>query len=738
MSTLYLNVGQAGGQIGALYARYTGPLSEEGHGCVFVDSEPKVRLSTSHSTAQATHNIIAHTDPASLLPPSQVVAPLVTDGSRDRIPFLPPSAATYDFSGRGNNWAWGYSNSSSRLGLPPSAGGAGGDKPAARGGVGAAVKGGGIARSDLLPRSLTAIRRHMERLGKCKTVVLSHSLGGGTGSGFGSRLLECVREEYPKLAIVDVVVAPFASGDTPLQHYNTVLALHTAQQHADAVMFFDNDDVLARTQQGKRMRSALSAGGTDMATARARAKAASTGARASGDEAGVVDTEELNVTIAECVTSVTMPTYHRKRWKGQRRAGGSASSGKPQWHDLRSELETEEQKRERAFANPFGRNSKEADAEDEDSDDDGGSAGTGGEGEEEEGRSSWITASVAAAAPAASRLVQAYGARGGRAASTAASAKFVSTFTGGGAGAGAGGGGDGGAGVIAASTLSDLLRADREAAAAAAAAGRAATAAAVGVPHAFDGGEFLSSLVHSPALKYLDCRTSTPLAGDKQLVTADSPAASWTALAENMVEFLPRYDSTGRLVRTHAARLIARGASQVDCDSVDPSLSGGAPPAASAAASAARGGRGGASSASRGGRGSSIASSSRRSPVGMAAVPTHWPGLPSTPDFDRVSLMLSRAANFRPEYSMDTVRSAVVSPFPVYASPLAPRKPVRSLTLVSNSDLLLPSLVRAVSRAEQLLAVNAYVQWYERYGVSADTIVEAMNSVLDTVDAYKG
>ncbi len=42
-SLLQINVGQAGGQVGALSAQYMGPFTRDGHGCLFIDSEPKVR-----------------------------------------------------------------------------------------------------------------------------------------------------------------------------------------------------------------------------------------------------------------------------------------------------------------------------------------------------------------------------------------------------------------------------------------------------------------------------------------------------------------------------------------------------------------------------------------------------------------------------------------------------------------------------------------------------------------------
>lgn len=42
---LQINIGQAGGQIGSLCSVYSGPLTNDGYGCLFVDSEPKVSYS---------------------------------------------------------------------------------------------------------------------------------------------------------------------------------------------------------------------------------------------------------------------------------------------------------------------------------------------------------------------------------------------------------------------------------------------------------------------------------------------------------------------------------------------------------------------------------------------------------------------------------------------------------------------------------------------------------------------
>ena len=57
-----------------------------------------------------------------------------------------------------------------------------------------------------------------------------HSLTGGTGSGLGSRLVERIRDTYPLAHVMSVAVSPHSSGDSPLQHYNSLLSLSSLQQ----------------------------------------------------------------------------------------------------------------------------------------------------------------------------------------------------------------------------------------------------------------------------------------------------------------------------------------------------------------------------------------------------------------------------------------------------------------------------------------------------------------------------
>ena len=71
--------------------------------------------------------------------------------------------------------------------------------------------------------------------------ILLHSLAGGTGSGLGTRILSEIRDEFSKSFSMSVSVAPFETGETAVQNYNSLLSLEVLQRCADAVLFISND-----------------------------------------------------------------------------------------------------------------------------------------------------------------------------------------------------------------------------------------------------------------------------------------------------------------------------------------------------------------------------------------------------------------------------------------------------------------------------------------------------------------
>lgn len=70
------------------------------------------------------------------------------------------------------------------------------------------------------------------------------SLGGGTGAGLGSLLVEAIRATFPVHFVIAVTILGFPYGDGPLQPYSITLASNKLQEAADAVLVFQNERLL--------------------------------------------------------------------------------------------------------------------------------------------------------------------------------------------------------------------------------------------------------------------------------------------------------------------------------------------------------------------------------------------------------------------------------------------------------------------------------------------------------------
>ncbi|KAI1726756.1 tubulin/FtsZ family, GTPase domain-containing protein [Ditylenchus destructor] len=80
---------------------------------------------------------------------------------------------------------------------------------------------------------------------------LTHSLGGGTGSGMGTLMISKIREEYPDriMASFSVVPSPKVS-DTVVEPYNATLSVHQLVENTDETFCIDNEalyDICFRT-----------------------------------------------------------------------------------------------------------------------------------------------------------------------------------------------------------------------------------------------------------------------------------------------------------------------------------------------------------------------------------------------------------------------------------------------------------------------------------------------------------
>jgi len=98
---------------------------------------------------------------------------------------------------------------------------------------------------ELLEVSLNRIRKLADQCDKLQGFLVFHSIGGGTGSGFGSLLLQKLTDEYgPKTNKLDFCLFPSPMVSTSVvEPYNSVLASHVLLENTDCTFMFDNEAI---------------------------------------------------------------------------------------------------------------------------------------------------------------------------------------------------------------------------------------------------------------------------------------------------------------------------------------------------------------------------------------------------------------------------------------------------------------------------------------------------------------
>lgn len=84
------------------------------------------------------------------------------------------------------------------------------------------------------------IRRTAELCDCLQCFFVIHSMGGGTGSGLGTSVLNLLADEYPDVYRFTTAVYPSADDDVITSPYNSVLAMHQLTEHADCVLPIEN------------------------------------------------------------------------------------------------------------------------------------------------------------------------------------------------------------------------------------------------------------------------------------------------------------------------------------------------------------------------------------------------------------------------------------------------------------------------------------------------------------------
>uniref|UniRef100_A0A3Q2QIS2 Tubulin epsilon 1 n=1 Tax=Fundulus heteroclitus TaxID=8078 RepID=A0A3Q2QIS2_FUNHE len=115
-----------------------------------------------------------------------------------------------DVSGSGNNWAVGHLTY-------------------------------GSAYREAIVNKLRKAAEHCDCL---QCFFLIHSMGGGTGSGLGTRVLSLLEEEFPDVCRIVTAMYPSAEDDVITSPYNSVLAMRELTEHADCVLPVENQSLV--------------------------------------------------------------------------------------------------------------------------------------------------------------------------------------------------------------------------------------------------------------------------------------------------------------------------------------------------------------------------------------------------------------------------------------------------------------------------------------------------------------
>jgi len=97
---------------------------------------------------------------------------------------------------------------------------------------------------EMVDVTLDRVRRLADACTGLQGFLVFHSVGGGTGSGFGSLLLERLSVDYGKKSKLDFCVYPSPQVSTAVvEPYNSVLSTHSLLEHTDVAFMLDNEAI---------------------------------------------------------------------------------------------------------------------------------------------------------------------------------------------------------------------------------------------------------------------------------------------------------------------------------------------------------------------------------------------------------------------------------------------------------------------------------------------------------------
>ncbi|XP_028903523.1 tubulin epsilon chain isoform X2 [Ornithorhynchus anatinus] len=101
-------------------------------------------------------------------------------------------------------------------------------------------------------RIVEKLRKTAEHCDCLQCFFVLHSMGGGTGSGLGTFVLNVLEEEFPEVYRLVTSVYPSGEDDVITSPYNSVLAMKELNEHADCVLPIENEslfDIVSKINQ---------------------------------------------------------------------------------------------------------------------------------------------------------------------------------------------------------------------------------------------------------------------------------------------------------------------------------------------------------------------------------------------------------------------------------------------------------------------------------------------------------
>jgi len=116
------------------------------------------------------------------------------------------------------------------------------------------------------------IRKTAEKCDCLTCFFCIHSMGGGTGSGLGTFVLQLLEDEYPDVFRFVTAVYPSADDDVITSAYNSTLAMHMLTECADCVVPIENQALINIVNRVESSTNKLKNGERTSTDARADAK----------------------------------------------------------------------------------------------------------------------------------------------------------------------------------------------------------------------------------------------------------------------------------------------------------------------------------------------------------------------------------------------------------------------------------------------------------------------------------